>query len=85
MASPVDLAPLRAALDLDAAYAPDAVAAMHNAAPALRAALDELERLRADARRHADARAELFTAYLRGSPSEVGKALYAFFIATEEP
>lgn len=158
MASPVDLAPLRAALDLDAKATPGewyirhgrdgescfvirdeaerddllitdnashgthanvaAVIALHNAAPALRAALDELERLRAvadalradnaqlrkwldenpglpfheiermraTARRHASARAELFTAYLRasGDPT-IREALRAFFEATEEP
>lgn len=44
---PDPLAAVRAALDLDAAYTPDAVAALHNAAPGLRAALDELERRRA--------------------------------------
>lgn len=135
MASPVDLAPLRAALDLDAkatavewrtgsdgysdpahaspheivALVPSratayecnlgrfnphvdgaenaaAAVAMHNAAPALRAALDELERLRADARRHADARAALFDAYLRaGGDPTIRAALRTFFNVTEEP
>ena len=99
---------------------PLAIAAMHNAAPGLRAALDELERLRAhvdaagdglnlaalldlyrdreqaavaeverlraDARRHADARAALFTAYLRaGGDPTIRAALRTFFAATEEP
>lgn len=136
MASPVDLAPLRAALDdvrawsvecdedalrtcdgdaadwiaswdhdsicasrdnaiqtlIDRGYSIEAVDDMVRVvplvpvAPALRAALDELERLRADARRHADARAVLFESYLT---TRIADDLYAvlriFFAATEEP
>lgn len=40
---PDPLATVRAALDLDAAYAPDAVAALHNAAPAIADLCREVE------------------------------------------
>lgn len=44
---PDPLATVRAALDLDAAYAPDAVAALHNAAPAIADLCREVEAGRA--------------------------------------
>lgn len=46
---PDPLATVRAALDLDAAYTPDAVAALHNAAPAIADLCREVEALRAAA------------------------------------